>query len=353
MAKTNGVIPDQSTIIARKALPFMAEHSIPITPQNYHVWYEYFQGSNMDLIKAVNEMIALGTKFDERINAQLYSKFFAKDLSEEDRKKMEAEFEAVTKANIETKKLIEPIARDLKAMSETNATYGNKLSDFAGKIDQKADIEQVSTMVVALLSDTKRIATQNKSISAQMENYSSQINSLREMLINARAEARIDDLTRIGNRRAFNESLGEEIKWAERNSAVSSFALVDIDHFKRINDQYGHPVGDKALQAIARMLKESVGMNGEVFRYGGEEFAVILSGSSLEQAFGIMEKARKTILDNEFVIRDKVEEITVSSGISEIKTGVSMEDIQKMADNMLYLAKQSGRNTIRPALSAK
>jgi diguanylate cyclase (GGDEF)-like protein len=293
------------------------------------------------------------TKFDEWVNAQLYAKFFAKDMSEEERKKMEAEFEAVTKANIETKKLMEPIARDLKTLSETNAHYGDKLSDFAGRIEDKADLEQVSTMVVALLSDTKRIATQNKSISVQMENYSSQINSLKEMLTSARAEARIDDLTRISNRRAFNESLGEEVKWVARNSAVSSFAMVDIDHFKRINDQYGHSVGDKALQAIARMLKESVGMDGEVFRYGGEEFAVILSGAHMEKAFAIMEKARKAILDNEFVIRDKVEEITVSTGLSEMKSGISAEDAQKTADNMLYLAKQSGRNTIRPQISAK
>lgn len=353
MDKASGTQADQSTVIARKALPFMAEYSIPITPQNYFVWYEYFQGSNQGLVKAVKDMIAAGVKIDGRVNAQLYGKFFSKDLSEEDRKKLDAEFEAVSKANIETEKLIDPIARDLKTLSETSATYGDKLSDFAGKIEEKADIAQVSTMVVALLSDTKRIATQNKSISVQMENYSSQISNLREMLTNARAEARVDDLTRIGNRRAFNESLAEEMKWVERNSAVSSFALVDIDHFKRINDQYGHPVGDKALQAIARMLKESVGMDGEAFRYGGEEFAVILSGARLEQAFTIMEKARKVIFDNEFVIRDKVEEITVSVGISEMKIGMSGEDAQKMADNMLYMAKQSGRNTIRPQISVK
>lgn len=353
MRQNNGAYPDQTTVIARKALPFMAEQSIPITPQNYFVWYEYFHGLNQNLVRAVKEMISAGTRFDERINAQLYDRFFAMGMSEEDQRKLEAEFEAVNKANIETKKLIEPIARDLKTMSETNATYGDKLSDFAGKMEARADIEQVSTMVVSLLSDTKRIATQNKSISVQMDNYSSQINDLREMLTHARAEARMDDLTHIGNRRAFNESLAEEIKWVERNSAVSSFAMVDIDHFKRINDQYGHPVGDKALQAIARLLKESVGMDGEVFRYGGEEFAVILSGARLEQAAAIMEKARKVIFDNEFIIRDKVEEITISTGLSEIKTGVSGEDAQKTADNMLYMAKQSGRNTIRPQIAAK
>ncbi|MBF0290970.1 MAG: GGDEF domain-containing protein [Nitrospinae bacterium] len=353
MEKSNEAQPDQSTVIARKALPFMAENGIPMTPKNYFVWYEYYQGANLELVKAVKDMVSNGIRPDDRITSQLYGRFFAKDISDEERKKLEAEFQAVSKANIETKKLIEPIARDLKTLSETNATYGDKLSDFAGKMEAKADIEQVSTMVVALLSDTKRIASQNKNISVQMENYSSQITNLREMLTNARAEARIDDLTQIANRRAFNESLAEEIKWVERNSAVSAFAMVDIDHFKRINDTYGHHVGDKALRAIASMLKESVGMNGEVFRYGGEEFAVILSGAKLEQAFAIMEKARRIINDNEFVIRDKVEEITVSAGISEIKNGMGAEDSQKTADNNLYLAKQSGRNTIRPLLGAK
>jgi diguanylate cyclase len=353
MGNINETQPDNSTVLARKALPFMAEHSIPITPQNYFVWYEYFHGANQSLVKAVNDMIGAGTRFDDRTNVQLYGMFFAPSLSGEDQRKLEAEFQALNKANIETKKLIEPIARDLKTMSETNATYGNKLSDFAGKIENKTDLEQVSTMVVSLLSDTRRISTQNKSISVQMENYSSQISDLREMLTHAQAEARMDDLTHIANRRAFNEALAEEVKWVERNSAVSSFAMVDIDHFKRINDQYGHPVGDKALQAIASLLKESVGMDGEVFRYGGEEFAVILSGARLEQASAIMEKARKAIFDNEFVIRDKVEEITVSTGISEIKASISAEDSKKAADNMLYLAKQSGRNTIRPAIAAK
>lgn len=350
MSQINGTKPEQVTLIARKAIPFMAEHKIPITPKNYFIWFEYFLGANMELVRTIKEMVSAGMDFDDRICSQLYERFFSPSVSEEDQRKLEAEFEAVKKASIEAKKIMEPIARDLKTMSETSANYGEKLSDFAGKIEAKADIEQVSTLVVSLLSDTKRIASQNKTISNQMETYSTQINDLREMLTHARAEARMDDLTQVGNRRAFNESLAEEMKWVERNSAVSSIAMVDIDYFKRINDTYGHPVGDKALQAIARLLKEAVGMDGEVFRYGGEEFAVILSGAKLEQAASIMEKARRAIYDNEFAIRDKVEEITISAGISEMKANTSGEEVQKTADNMLYLAKQSGRNTIRPEI---
>ncbi|MBI5815419.1 MAG: GGDEF domain-containing protein [Nitrospinae bacterium] len=338
---------------ARKAIPFMAERKIPVTPKNYFVWYEYFLGENLPLKAAVDEALASGAVIDDMLCARIYDKFALRPVSEFDSKKIEAEMRALDAASAATKKLLDPIAENLKNLSSSNLNFGEKMAGIATKMEKQVESEQVEELVRVIMEDTKKIATENKSISVQLTTYSGQVNDLRQMLARAKAEARMDDLTQVGNRRAFNESLGEEAKWVVRNNSVSCVAMVDIDFFKKINDKYGHAIGDKALVAIARQLMETTSMVAEVFRYGGEEFAVIISGAKIEQGLELMEKGRKSVFEQEFVIRDKTEEITISIGVALISPDRSAEESVKLADDALYLAKKSGRNNVKSELDLK
>ena len=338
---------EKAAEVARKAIPFMAEKGIPVTPKNYFVWFEYFRGDNKLLITAIDELIAAAAPFTDPVMNGLYDKFFVTGLNDEERRKMEAEMRALDAANAATKKIIEPIAANLKQLSKTNLNYGEKLAGLATQMEDKTETVQVEQLVRVILDDTRKIASENKNISVQLDNYSNQINDLRQMLARAREEARLDDLTQVGNRRAFNESIEEELKWVKRNGAVSCVAMADVDFFKKINDTYGHPVGDKALMAIASILSESAGMDAEVFRYGGEEFAVILSGVKEDQGTAIMEQARQAVSSHEFVIRDKVTQITISIGVSTLRPDRTASESVKIADEAVYLAKMSGRNNVK------
>ncbi|MHC1771290.1 MAG: GGDEF domain-containing protein [Flexilinea sp.] len=151
-----------------------------------------------------------------------------------------------------------------------------------------------------------------------------------------------DYLTNIYNRRALFEKLDYEIRRAERSKNPLSILILDIDHFKQINDTYGHLVGDKILTRMAKHIKKMVRDTDIVGRYGGEEFLVIFPECSKDEGFKIAEKIRLSIRDSEFESNIK---ITISGGIAEYK-GQTIDSLIESADNYLYKAKEKGRNQI-------
>lgn len=157
--------------------------------------------------------------------------------------------------------------------------------------------------------------------------------------------ARLDGLTGVANRRQFDAALLGEWNRARRSGSELALLLVDIDHFKAFNDQYGHPAGDRCLQAVATVLKATAGRAGDsVARYGGEEFAVIVSGSSLSGVLALAER-----------LREAVEALPLPEGAISISVGVgflhppalaSADQLLADADAGLYAAKRAGRNQV-------
>ena len=150
-----------------------------------------------------------------------------------------------------------------------------------------------------------------------------------------------DSLTKIYNRRFFNEFLHKEIIRSERNNKAFSLIMFDIDHFKRINDNYGHDIGDKILQELAAVVSQCIRKSDLFARVGGEEFVIIAQETNLEGAMYLAEKIRKKVEENSFCMSLK---ITVSLGISQYKNKDDCSTIYKRADNALYKAKDNGRN---------
>ncbi len=158
--------------------------------------------------------------------------------------------------------------------------------------------------------------------------------------------ATLDPLTGVGNRRAFLAKLSEVIAHFERTSMPSSLVLLDIDHFKRINDLHGHAAGDEILRRIAHRIESRVRLTDGLFRIGGEEFVVIAAGEPLDGARQLAEQLRETVETNEPVPGIPV---TVSIGVAEIRRDESHEDWLDRADEAMYSAKRSGRNMVRVA----
>lgn len=156
-----------------------------------------------------------------------------------------------------------------------------------------------------------------------------------------------DPLTATNNRAAFNDSLQREIKLAQRNSKHLSIIFFDIDHFKTINDTYGHECGDKALASAANCIKEAVRGSDMVFRYGGEEFVIILSDTSLDGANSIANRIHQSIENHTIAYGMDIIKLTASLGISSLRGNDSSDSLIKRADEAMYQAKKNGRNQIQ------
>ncbi|MDC7238875.1 MAG: GGDEF domain-containing protein [Spirochaetales bacterium] len=157
--------------------------------------------------------------------------------------------------------------------------------------------------------------------------------------------AHIDRLTLLYNRRYFDDVISREVERARRYSQSFCLLLLDIDHFKKVNDVHGHQKGDQVLSEIASIISDNIRMNDIAARYGGEEMAVILPETSVDNAITAAEKLRSAIQENS-IVRTGLE-ITVSIGVSEFKpVDNAVEDLIARADSALYKAKEAGRNRV-------
>jgi diguanylate cyclase (GGDEF)-like protein len=155
-----------------------------------------------------------------------------------------------------------------------------------------------------------------------------------------------DPLTGAGNRRALLAKLTEVIASFDRNQAPSSLVLLDIDHFKAVNDKHGHTAGDEILQRIAQIVELRIRLNDTLYRIGGEEFVVVVDGQGIEAASRLAEQLRTLIEANE-LLPDRT--VTISLGVAELQSGETHDDWVHRADQALYRAKRAGRNTYKLA----
>ncbi|RVU83789.1 GGDEF domain-containing protein [Leucothrix sargassi] len=152
-----------------------------------------------------------------------------------------------------------------------------------------------------------------------------------------------DALTGAWNRRTMDETLIQTTSSNNRNPLIASLIILDIDHFKKINDTYGHTKGDEILAKLAHTINDSIRLSDRLFRYGGEEFIIIADGAKLENAAILAESIRKRIEHSAIFPKEK---ITISLGIAGLEDGQSPEDWLKSADEALYEAKRTGRNKV-------
>ncbi len=158
------------------------------------------------------------------------------------------------------------------------------------------------------------------------------------------SEARTDALTGLPNRRALDEDLARRMAEWRRQRRPLSVMMIDIDHFKKFNDTYGHQAGDDVLQQVAALLRETMRESDFVGRFGGEEIVVILPGTEADQACLAAERARMAIQSAQLTHQQLLLQVTVSVGAAECLTSESAAHLIKRADEALYAAKQNGRN---------
>jgi diguanylate cyclase len=187
-------------------------------------------------------------------------------------------------------------------------------------------------------------AERNLKLTEQLSQMEQETQELQVMLKENRTKLLYDALTGVYSRMAYDERIAQELARWTRYQTPFSYVILDIDHFKRVNDNYGHNAGDKALKLVAQMMLKYVRQSDYVFRIGGEEFVLLLTSTSVDNAATMVEKMRAGIAASSFHFKGEPINLTLSAGITETRINDDVEVIYERADKALYKAKNSGRN---------
>ncbi len=195
-----------------------------------------------------------------------------------------------------------------------------------------------------ILATVAQIVTANRGLEAKLAAIEERIQEQANKIDQQMVEARVDGLTRLANRRAFDDEFARRFAEYERTGATFCLLLADIDHFKQFNDRFGHDAGDHVLQQVARRLSSTMRDVDLVARHGGEEFAVVVVAASLAESFRAAERSRVFIGQQAYSYEGHELHVTASVGLAEVLAGDTAVSLFKRADAALYAAKQNGRN---------
>lgn len=186
--------------------------------------------------------------------------------------------------------------------------------------------------------------TRNKMLSNKITLMEQETESLQQKLALNRKKLLYDTLTGVRSRLAYNEQVGQELSRWKRYGSPFSYVILDIDHFKKVNDSYGHSAGDKALRLIAQLMQKQIRKSDTLFRIGGEEFVLLLTNTSATQAEPLIIKLRNAVAESGFHFKQKQVVLTLSAGITESTAEDTIQSMYERADGALYRAKNAGRN---------
>ncbi len=247
----------------------------------------------------------------------------------------------------ELKALNTQIEKQIKELS-SNAGEAQSIEQLQNIIDTKLNsiTESIKKREEIELKKTEALNSTLTVMESKLSQMEERTNFYRSKWLEEKSRSETDSLTELPNRGAYDKRISEEIQRWSRNPEPLCLAIIDIDHFKSINDKYGHAVGDKTLQIVSKALKKSFRTTDFVSRFGGEEFACLMVNTHPDEVMVPLEKVRKAIESIPFVIKKDRLNITISIGVTELKASDDSLSIFERADKALYEAKQTGRNKI-------
>ncbi|RTE93402.1 GGDEF domain-containing protein [Bradyrhizobium sp. LVM 105] len=312
----------------------MAEQRIAPTPTNFAVWYQYFAGSHDDLRNAIDLLIDHNRPFDARTNQDLFETYVAPQVS------------ATAVDTSERLHALMGTAREFLATAI--ADNHSQMRVISAVADQgKAGVDP-KALVAQLMNELARAATKATQLEAGFAEKTRELDVIRDSLTRSEERARTDTLTGLANRRALDEFLRKAQATADWGEPLSVLML-DIDHFKSFNDNFGHGVGDQVLRLMAKVLREKVRPQDLPARYGGEELIAVLPAADLACCAEIAERIRRALAECTITRRSTGEilpNISVSIGVAQYRPGEAITDLIERCDRALYLAKGGGRNRV-------
>jgi diguanylate cyclase len=311
----------------------------PASPRHFEIWYSYATGYNPSLNQTINDMLARdGTLTEADIN-QIYETFISPHRFTD----------RIDHVGAQVKGEIEQVMAMIGAAAGSAYNYTENLANASVKLDGADDGAGIRMIVESLVQATKEVERINKALEARLSASKLEITELQEVLEAVRSESLTDPLTSLANRKFFDQMLTKTLAAAHARREPLSLMLMDIDHFKKFNDSYGHLTGDQVLRLVANAVKQNVKGQDISARYGGEEFAVILPNTALRSALTVADQIRRTVMNKELMKRSTGEHlgrVTMSIGVATLGQGENAQTLIERADVCLYAAKRSGRNRV-------
>lgn len=332
----------KATANLRKAVPLMIKNQVATTPTNYALWYTYVDQTQPALNQEMDEIIEEYGLCLPSHNDVLYKRYIASQT--------ESDIQEL-KSNLEV--LVNEIFLSMRDTMQDTSAFQQMIDRSFSNLEQinkdGITFDEVMVLLKNFVTESREIRNTTEFFNNQLTSASREIANLKKQLQEVQKDALYDSLSSLLNRGAFDKDV--TLFCESQDTQPLCLILVDIDNFKELNDQYGHVFGDMVIKAIARKLQLSCREGIAAYRYGGEEFALLVPNKSLRIARQFAESIRRSI--EKITVKDKrsneqVGNISASFGVAEFVKGESPIRLIDNADQQLYRAKSQGRNLVMP-----
>lgn len=333
--------------LARAAVDGMESHKVWPTPLNFELWLHYVGNPEGPLGKAIDKLLSEGEAITEAVSESLAAEYLPKArLNEEIR-------DAGDKLNQQ----LQNISAAIQTAQKSTDAYGKALAGASQELsDQDLQAPVVARLVQGLATATRKVQRENASLEKRLNASTQEVERLREHLEQVRREAMTDALTTLANRKALDDGLARACAEAEAGGRPLTLAVIDIDHFKRFNDTWGHQTGDQVIRYVASVIARVGEPPRLAARFGGEEFAVIFPSETMAALVPELDAVRREIGSRTLKRRSTNEDlgaVTVSIGVAEYQAGEGAMAFLERADAALYASKRAGRDRVSCADEAR
>ena len=334
----------QAYFLAAKALKLMEEAKVWPTAVNYELWVHVAADPNGALAREIQRRLKTETVITEAASEELAIAFLPRN-SVADR---------IRDAGDQLNRELEQITQAIAEAQQSQADYGRTLEGASANLGD-ADGEQqpaLRRLVDTLTAATRKVQDQAKSLEARLSESNEEVSRLRENLEQAKRDATIDGLTNLANRKSFDAHFQNTREHAMKGKGSLTLAVLDIDHFKKFNDTWGHQTGDQVLRFVASVIGRSATGARFAARYGGEEFVILFPGEHPQVVGAALDRVREEIASRVLKRRSTNEDlgaVTISIGMATMKPNETCVALTERADKALYVSKRNGRNRLTDA----
>jgi diguanylate cyclase len=327
---------EQSAELLRLIVPRIAQTGGHFSPWAYAVWYEHLAGTNSSLSEALETRLRLADAVTKTEIIELYAQYI-----------QAKETRSLSQLQAGLGDLLRKLGDIAAESGRGAAAYYQALISHEEELASVLDADTLRTVLEALKNSTVSVRVKASRLHSEIEAGREHMQSLYQQLESLRTEALADPLSGLNNRRGFDRACERLYGHSDATCQGAALVLLDVDHFKHVNDTYGHLLGDQVLRTIAGVITTTVKGGDVVVRFGGDEFLVLLPDTPVAGAAAVAEQIRSAF--GRVRIRRSgtdlyVQQLTLSAGVAVAKSGETVEQLVHRADQALLQAKTKGRN---------
>ena len=328
----------QSAELLRQVLALMGQHEAAFNPVSFTVWYEFAAGMNARLTRALDEAMQTEPRLGDETLERLYRNYVT-DIDPVQMQRLSDEFQ----------RMMSSMSQSALRTGDQAGLFGQQLRGLSLALSA-SDPASLTPLVTDTLEGTAQMSSSAYELEQQIVVSRREIEGLQVDLIRVHDDAMLDPLTRVLNRKGFDQQMAAMLAQSPEPGRAHCLIMLDIDHFKIVNDTHGHVMGDRVIQALGEVLRSCVtDKTHAVARYGGEEFAILRPHDTLADSLALAELVRlrtKAMKIRDRRTQDVVLTISLSGGVATLQAGDDAQALIERADAALYKSKQTGRDRV-------